>query len=306
MPIRINATSHTDTGRVRERNEDCAYASAHDDTALLIVADGMGGYRAGDRASELTVETIRSELELLFGPSSGQPTVKLKSRRDGAGERTTVELPETAASEHYGRFLTLAVRHANDAVINYGQDHRDARGLGSTVTVAVITRNRAYFANVGDSRSYLFRKGILRVITRDHSLVARLVESGEIEPDEVYAHPKRNLIYRSLGADRGDIDVDLFEEELHSGDLIFLCSDGLWEKVRPAEIIAILQQESDMDAICKQLITHANNQGGEDNISISIARYSDDEVAPAAAADIAEADTGEVAATSSEDKTQTT
>jgi len=299
MPIQISTLTYSDAGRVRERNEDSAFASAQGDSALLIVADGMGGYRAGDRASELAVAAIRQELEPLFGPSSAQPTIKLSAKGDG-GDRTTVELPETAASEHYGKFLTHAVRHANEEIVTYGQDHREARGLGSTVTMAVITRNRAYFANVGDSRSYLYRNGTLRVITRDHSLVAKLVEAGEIEPDEVYVHPKRNLIYRSLGADHGDIDVDLFEEELQSGDIIFLCSDGLWEKIRSPQIIEILQSESDLLALCQRLISTANEHGGEDNITVAIARYSETaDVTPTAvvaerASDIADADTGEM------------
>jgi protein phosphatase len=301
MPIHISAVSQTDTGVVRERNEDHARAyvppAPHDDTALLIVADGMGGYRAGDVASKLAVETIEVELQPLFVPSSNQPTMRLSTQTDDSGERSTVVLPETAASEHYGGFLTRAVRRANEVIVAYGQDHREARGLGSTVTLAVIARNRVYFANVGDSRTYLFRQGELRPITRDHSLVARLVEAGELDPDEVYVHPKRNLIYRSLGTDREDVDVDLFEEELQPGDMLLLCSDGLWEKVRAPEIIQTLQTEPDLAAACTKLIAQANANGGEDNITIVLARCDGtvDAATGVAAEDITEVDTGEMA-----------
>ncbi len=310
MPTRISATTQSDPGRIRERNEDSALAfipaPPNNDLALLVVADGMGGYRAGDQASALAVRTIREVIEPVFAPSSssqptvklgGQPTVKLKGRQETDGERTTVELPETADSDYYGQLITRAVRHANDVIVSYGQDHREARGLGSTVTMALIIRSRAYFANIGDSRSYLFRDGELRSITRDHSLVARLVEAGEIDQEDIYTHPKRNLIYRSLGADRGDIEVDLFEEELRAGDVLLLCSDGLWEKVRAPDIIALLQGDTDLAAITAQLIAEANANGGEDNITIVLARVeaADDAVTEPASEDITEVDTGEIA-----------
>jgi serine/threonine protein phosphatase PrpC len=298
MPIRIIAVTQTDPGCVRERNEDAALVfvpdQPHDDTALLIVADGMGGYRAGDRASQIAIATLRAELEPLLAPSSAQPTVRLESKLGPDGERTTVELPETAASEHYGGFITRAVQRANDAIVAYGQDHREARGLGSTVTLAVVARNRAYFANVGDSRTMLLRGGVLRSITRDHSLVAKLVEAGQLEPDDVYDHPKRNLIYRSLGTDHEEVEVDLFEEELFPGDTLLLCSDGLWEKVRPPEIVQVVQATEDLAAACTRLIQMANANGGEDNITVILARCAGTRDSQTPNPDIAQADTGEL------------
>jgi PPM family protein phosphatase len=306
MSFHIVAVAQTDPGKVRERNEDSALvqtpAALDDDTALLIVADGMGGYRAGDRASQLAVETIQAELEPLFAPSTAQPTVRLNPKAEIDGERSTVVLPEAAASEHYGGFITRAIRRANEVIITYGQEHREARGLGSTVTMVVTARGRAYVANVGDSRTYLFRRGNLRAITRDHSLVARLIEAGQIEPDAIYAHPRRNLIYRSLGADRDDLEVDLFEEELEPSDILLLCSDGLWEKVHTPQIIEILQQEQDLAVAGKRLIDLANANGGEDNITVILARCEGTkdpvlaEATEAVPSDIAEADTGEIKA----------
>lgn len=295
MSTRITAVTLTDPGRVRERNEDSALvfvpAPPQDDTALLIVADGMGGYKAGDRASQLAVETIRAELEPLFVPTSAQPTKKLPP--SGSGDRSTVELPETASNEHYSAFITRAVRRANEVITGYGQAHREARGLGSTVTMVLIVRNRAYFANVGDSRTYLFRAGELRPITRDHSLVAKLVEAGEIEPDDVYVHPKRNLIYRSLGADRDETEVDLFEEDVQTGDVFVLCSDGLWEKMRSPDIVDVLTNSADLATAARFLIDLANANGGEDNITVALARVESATDPATPSSDISEVDTGE-------------
>lgn len=275
MRYRITATMKTDKGRIRERNEDQGFAQvSYDEVALLIVADGMGGYRAGDKASKLAIETICAELTPIFLHPTSQPTIRLNTRLQDE-ERSTVVLPETLESEHFGTFITQAIREAHVKIIEYGQAHREARGLGSTVTLSLINQNRAYFGNVGDSRSYLFRNGELRIITRDHSLVAKLVEAGQIDPDDVYVHPKRNLIYRSLGSDLNTegFEVDLFEEDLLPGDVILLCSDGLWEKLRIHELTAILSSSSDLDTMCIQCIDLANKNGGEDNITIALARY---------------------------------
>lgn len=305
MPVRIVATSRTDPGVVRERNEDSALIRVvpgpQEDMALLIVADGMGGYKAGDRASQLAVETIRIALEPLFNPATLTPTIKLKTTPDD--DRPTVVLPETQESKHIGEALIHAVRQANDVIVDYGRDHREARGLGSTVTLAMIVRNRGYFANVGDSRTYLFRSGVLRAITRDHSLVARLVEDGNLDPDDVYSHPKRNLIYRSLGSANEEVEVDLFEEDLQPGDMVLLCSDGLWEKVRSPEIVSLLQSIPDLDSLCQLLIKRANDHGGEDNITVVVARCLDEperaDAPKPAEADPSKVETNELPAISS-------
>jgi protein phosphatase len=164
------------------------------------------------------------------------------------------------------------VEHSSEAIVRYGRDHSEAHGLGSTVTAALVVNGRAYIANVGDSRTYLLRGGALQRITRDHSLVERLVEAGQIEPDEVYDHPNRNLIYRSLGADRAEVEVDIFTEQLRVGDMLLLCSDGLWEMVRDDEIAGILTAGPDLAAACNRLIERANANGGVDNITAVVAR----------------------------------
>jgi len=303
MSLHITAVSQTDPGAVRDRNEDNYYVQVapppNDDRALLVVADGMGGYKAGDEASRIAIATVRGAMEPLLVTNTTQPTMRLGALAEGDGERTTVLLPETAATEHYHGYLVEAVRKANEAIVTYGQGHRESRGLGSTITMVITARGRAYFANVGDSRSYIFRGGVLRSITRDHSLVARLVEAGQLDPEDVYTHPKRNLIYRSLGTDREELEVDLFEEALQPGDMLLLCSDGLWEKVRSPDTTRILQNTLDLHEACRQLIALANANGGEDNITLVLARVDGTvDLVPTVvlAADIAEADTGEITA----------
>jgi len=257
MHLKLTAADKSDVGKQREQNEDCAYkrieSSEEGDRGLFIVADGMGGYQAGEVASRLAVETIGKAMDSFFKPlpdqttirltSSSKPldpdaTVKLTPRGEGANseESPTVQktrkLPETFVSKSIEDQLTAAIQQANKAILRYGEQKTSARGLGCTVTAALIQNNQAYIANVGDSRTYLLRNGKLKPITKDHSLVARLVEAKQIEPEDVYSHPQRNLIYRSLGAGHKTVEVDVFHETLHPGDILLLCSDGLWEMVR--------------------------------------------------------------------------
>ncbi|HEV7128331.1 MAG TPA: PP2C family serine/threonine-protein phosphatase [Ktedonobacterales bacterium] len=319
MALRLVAATHTDPGLQREQNEDASHAQVGEDptraTGLFIVADGMGGYHAGEVASRLAVETIRDDLQPLLGSPATQPTVRLNRRRKGArgaraakdtiplanqgvgeatgdasgdasGEATgdaaspalqsgpaTQILAESLAMEQYGERLREAVEHCGEVIVRYDKAHRDeAKGLGSTLTAALVVDGQAYIANVGDSRTYLLRDGKLQRITRDHSLVERLVEAGQIEADEVYDHPNRNLIYRSLGAGKADVDVDIFTEPLRAGDLLVLCCDGLWEMVRDPEMTSILLAEPDLERASKELIDRANHNGGEDNITVVLVR----------------------------------
>jgi PPM family protein phosphatase len=323
MALRLNAAARTDPGLQREQNEDAYHMEMPDDpargTGLFIVADGMGGYHAGEVASRLAVESIRDAIQPLLAPMSAQSTVRLNRRKRGRGAEghardekgeaaqavtaaqatngasaesvqaaaedaredaedqvqaagATRQLSETLAVEHYGERLREAIERSSEIIVRYGKDHSDARGLGSTVTAALVVDGRAYIANVGDSRTYLLRDHRLQRITRDHSLVARLVEAGQIEPDEVYDHPNRNLIYRSLGAGKAEVEVDIFTETLQLGDILLLCSDGLWEMVRDPEIEAVLEETRSLDEACEQLIERANENGGEDNITAILMR----------------------------------
>ena len=309
MALHLKAASKSDVGKQREQNEDACYVyiaeGNHQVAGLFVVADGMGGYHGGEIASKIAVETISEQLQSVFAPVSNQSTVKLKNRgkrgkaAKAAGRSTeavatadtpealpepetparpeggaeTQHLGETLALEHYGEKLRAAIEQSSEAIVEYGRKHPEARGLGSTVTAALVIGDQAFVANVGDSRTYLFRDGRLQRITRDHSLVERLVEAGQIEPDDVYDHPHRNLIYRSLGANKAEVEVDLFTEQLQPGDALLLCSDGLWEMVRDPQITTILAEMSDPARTGDTLVDLANENGGEDNITAVLVRY---------------------------------
>ncbi|MEO7076447.1 MAG: PP2C family serine/threonine-protein phosphatase [Ktedonobacterales bacterium] len=305
MSLRLSAAAKTDVGKQREQNEDACYTQIVEDerraTGLFIVSDGMGGYHAGEIASQLAVDTIRDELQSLFGPASTQPTVRLNTRRRkrGKGEREdpaktrplsaeaeenteeqaeareahpTQLLGESLVLEHYAEKLRDAVEHSSGVIVKYGKTHSDAKGLGATLTAALVIDGQAFIANVGDSRTYLLRDGKLERITRDHSLVERLVEAGQIDREDVYDHPSRNLIYRSLGAGHAEVDVDIFTEQLQPGDALLLCCDGLWEMIRDPEIESILNDTPDGAQACDKLIALANENGGEDNITAVLVR----------------------------------
>jgi protein phosphatase len=319
MGLRLIAGSKTDVGKQREQNEDSCYAlvaeSDRPASGLFIVADGMGGYHAGEIASQLAVEAIRDALLPLLGPASTQTTIPLSAQRSdkhkrgdksGKQEKTakdqkndkreakitrpldqtdgaqTKQLSESLALEHYADRLREAVEEANAALISYGHSHPDARGLGSTLTAALVIEGTAFIANVGDSRTYLLHDGKLTRITRDHSLVERLVEAGQIEREDVYEHPNRNLVYRSLGAGKADVDVDIFTEQLQVGDALLLCSDGLWEMVRDPQLESILVEVPDPAEACDLLVERANENGGEDNITAVLVRCEEAEQAQSA------------------------
>lgn len=212
---------------------------------LFVVADGMGGHGNGQEASRLAITALHDALKLAL-----------------------VGSPE---DDNYEQVLAEGTHTANLAV--YRRNRQQQTDMGTTLAVALVIGNTAYIANVGDSRVYLYREDEgLEQITRDHSSVARLVEAGAITPDEVYSHPKRNEIYRSLGH-QSTIKVDTFSVPLQVGDMLLLCSDGLWEMVRDASIEGIIESTlPDLSRTTDQLRQAALNGGGKDNISLIATR----------------------------------
>ena len=166
-----------------------------------------------------------------------------------------------------------AIATANQQVY----DARTARNsqMSTTITMALLLNNTAYIANVGDSRTYLWNAAGLRQITKDHSLVQRLVDTQVIKKEEIYSHPQRNLIYQCIG-DRPEVQSDVFVHELVADDRLILCSDGLWEMVHDEGIEDVMLSEMDPQTACDRLVKHANLAGGEDNISVTVVRATRD------------------------------
>lgn len=285
MHFKLIAADKTDVGKQREQNEDSVYKRIESfddgDRGLFIVADGMGGYQAGEVASKIAIETISKGLVSFFTPVEDQPTIKLSpqmtdlsggtasSQNGEAGTQAvkTRKLAETPIAKSVEEQFTSAIQQANKEIVRYGERQSGARGLGCTVTAALIQNDRAYIANVGDSRTYLLRDGNLKPLTKDHSLVARLVEEKQIDPEDIYLHPQRNLIYRSLGAGHKTVEVDIFHETLLPNDTLLLCSDGLWEMVHTKILLNELSAHTSPQEISNKLIQLANENGGEDNIT---------------------------------------
>jgi serine/threonine protein phosphatase PrpC len=221
----------SDPGRRRRQNED-AYVC---EPPLFAVADGMGGAQAGEIASRLAAAALRDE-----GPDGPE-----------RGEERVISLIQEANRRVYER-----------------SSEPDKSGMGTTMTVALVEDGVVTIGHVGDSRAYLVRDGSLEQLTEDHSLVAELVRSGKLSPEEAEMHPQRSVITRALGTDP-DVDVDAFSVEAHEGDLFLICSDGLTSMVADDQILKLIERNhDDLDGAARALVKAANRGGGEDNITV--------------------------------------
>jgi serine/threonine protein phosphatase PrpC len=234
----------TNTGRRRRHNEDAFVVQP----PLFAVADGMGGPRAGEVASRLAAAAVKAD------------------EAGGAGAERVVAL----------------IHEANRRVFQRSSEDADVSGMGTTMIVALAEDDGVTFGHVGDSRAYLARDGSLEQLTEDHSLVAELVRTGKLSPEEAEHHPQRSVITRALGTDP-DVDVDTFTVTPQAGDIFLICSDGLTTMIDDETIGRVLQErQGDLDDAAKELIRLANKAGGEDNITV-VAFELTDEPAPASA-----------------------
>ena len=246
-PALVKAAMQTDQGRVRRHNEDFVLAWEPTTAAeeaqhgwLYIVADGVGGADAGEIASEFA-------------------------------SRRTVEHFLANENSDWGRRLLEAMQASNTDLRQLVADRDDNSRMATTMVAVVIRERKAFMANVGDSRGYLYRQGELNQITKDQSLVAKLVEEGAISELEALNHPRKNVILYSLGSERNP-KIDLFELFLDPGDTMVLCSDGLTRHLSDQEIAEIVSSQ-EPERAAETLVNFANDRGGEDNISVSIILY---------------------------------
>ncbi len=234
----IRAFSITDIGKKRQLNQDFVFTSELPLGRLpnlFVVADGMGGHKAGDFASKYTVETIVEEV--------------VKSR-----EENPVSI------------LRNAIRCANDFVRRKAKEDANMVGMGTTVVAATYIDETLFVANVGDSRLYVVNDEI-RQITRDHSLVEEMIRMGGIAREDARTHPDKNIITRAVGA-MDYVNVDFFEVKISPGDMILMCSDGLTNMIEDEEIRKIIRRENSLENKAKELVATANNNGGKDNIAV--------------------------------------
>ena len=213
-----------------------------------MVADGMGGAAAGEIASAMAIDAVLA-----------------KCAR--AGSRC-----ETTNTEAFVRAIKQATKAANERINTYATNHPEFRGMGTTATVAGLFGDTLYLAQVGDSRAYVVRNGVAQQITKDQSLMQKLIEAGELTEEQAEHSERRNIILQALGPEP-TIKVDLTHQLVRRGDTLVLCSDGLSGQVSKDEIASIVQHAPDIAAACERLIDRANEAGGPDNITVIVARF---------------------------------
>lgn len=234
----------SNTGAVREKNEDaCFVIPSHD---VYVVADGVGGSNAGEVASRTVVQGIAEYVR-------------------------EVPLDECKTDEEICSYFIDCLATVNDQVYRLGQDHREHRGMATTVVTAYLRGEKAYIMNVGDSRAYLFSDGRLHQLTEDHTYVNELLKSGAITCEEAETHSQRHYITRAIGADIF-VKSDFYRVPIKEGDILMLCSDGLYGEVEEQELIEILGKDENMPDTCSMLVEAAIESGGRDNITVVLVK----------------------------------
>ncbi len=242
--MKLSSYSVTDIGRLRKLNQDYVFTSEVPVGTLpdlFIVADGMGGHKAGEYASKCAVETMVSQI-------------------NSSSERGSI------------RVISNAIREANRRVRNKAMSDDNYFGMGTTLVVATLDEDGLCVANVGDSRLYLISNGEIKQVTVDHSLVEEMVQMGELERKSARNHPDKNIITRAVGV-MEEVDPDFFEvEDLVVGDTILMCSDGLSNMLEDTEIMGIVEGEGTLKEKANRLVAAANMNGGRDNITVILVR----------------------------------
>lgn len=238
----VDAALVTHIGCVREVNEDSGLIiRENEDWIAALIADGMGGHKAGDIASQMAADAVKRVI---------------------SGDMTDLSL------EAGKELVRKAIATANKEVFQYAQDHPDCQGMGTTVALVLLTTKWGVVAHIGDSRVYCLEED-LKLLTQDHSLVFELLKKGEISEEEANDHPQKNVLIRALGTE-ADVQIDVNAFQWKEGDQLLLCSDGLSNKVSEEQICSVLLEEETAQVKCERLVQHALEAGGEDNISVIV------------------------------------
>ena len=272
VPLVVHSYGMTDRGRVRPGNEDQFLVAGltrvlrvdqsslpentelrwgREEGRLFVVADGMGGHSGGKEASALAVGIIQDFL---------------------VGAMDWLSCPGGNEAEIANQFQS-ALRRADARVCEEGNRHAELKGMGTTVTLACSMGHDLFVAHAGDSRCYVLRGGVLSRLTRDHTLVAQMVQNGLIPAEEAQTHQFRHVVTNVVGGGEPGVKAEVRRMHLEAGDMVLLCTDGLTGQVTDQEITAILHQSPDPKAACEQLVQVVNARGGQDNVTVIVARY---------------------------------
>ena len=248
MSLTIELQAAVDAGRARSNNEDSVAVDA--ETSLAVLADGMGGYNAGEVASNMATSFISSELGRWLREASVQAT-----------------------DQDVRRAMDICVDNANRAIFNAANSNPQYAGMGTTLVVALFRGTRLLVGHVGDSRAYRLRGGRLQQLTRDHSLLQEQIDAGLITPEQAAFSANKNLVTRAVGVE-DTVLLETHQHEVSPGDLYLLCSDGLSDMLDDGTIAQLLQSGDSLEGVCNTLIEAANDAGGKDNISVILVRAS--------------------------------
>lgn len=243
----MRAIFRTDIGQIREHNEDNGGVFVNESGQYFaVVADGMGGHRAGDVASAMAVAHLQEQWE---------------------------QAPCISSPAEAEQWLKVQIAAANERLFRYALSHPECQGMGTTVVGAICAGPFATIAHIGDSRCYLLNQNGIQQLTDDHSLVNELVKSGQISKEDAEHHPRKNVLLRALGTEPA-VKVDIKTVSIDDGDMLLLCSDGLSNKVPEVDIVQILTGAGALEEKAQALIELANGRGGEDNISLAVVDFS--------------------------------
>jgi PPM family protein phosphatase len=260
LSTKLEIVNQSDVGRKRPHNEDSTITDGRN--GLVILADGMGGYKAGEVASALAVTNI------LYGVTNG-----LKKLKKG-------QIDENSGFSNESILIRDTIVQANSVIYNTAKADPQCQGMGTTIVVGLFHNNILSIAHVGDSRVYRLRNNELEQVTKDHSLIQELIDRGLYTPEEAHANTPKNLVTRAMGID-ADVDADVVEESVLPDDIYLLCSDGLNDMVEDEEIhLTLSKYSANLAQSADELVKFANKRGGKDNISIILVRILEDFSSP--------------------------